>query len=118
MSGTLEEDITLYYSFQYTINREDAQYGSTKGSILPVRLNNETQADIEIASSLSKQISCTETDVETIFPANVTITVKTNQEQTTTDILTGNPAFTTNYALKYSCDPAAQDSNTSYWNMR
>lgn len=44
--------------------------------------------------------------------------MKTNQEQSTADILTGNPAFTTNYALKYSCDPIAKSLTTSYWDMR
>lgn len=36
VNGTLDEDISLYYQFQYTFDRQDAQYGSTSGTIKPI----------------------------------------------------------------------------------
>jgi len=49
VDGTLPEEISLYYSFDYTIDRQDSQYGSAKGSIKPMLITNATKDDTAFA---------------------------------------------------------------------
>ena len=72
-AGTLNEDIQLFYNFDYNFDRVNSTYGSTSGS-LEVRMLNDTQAQKDLATTLSNQISCTESGLKSTFPANVNIT--------------------------------------------
>lgn len=74
VTDTLDEDIELYYTFDWAFDRQDSEYGSAKGLTKNLLSSNDT----ELVDSLIAQINCTESKIRSHFPADITITKKTN----------------------------------------
>ena len=89
VTGTLPKEIELLYTFNYVFDRESSQYGTASGRVQN-KLNNETSYDVELATNLYNQILCIESNINATFPANITMTQKTNQDTATTNIPTGD----------------------------
>ena len=77
VNHTLPENIELVYTIEYTFDRENNQYGQSSNSVVK-SFNKTSDVDINLASTLAKQISCTETNLNATFPAGIIITQKTN----------------------------------------
>ena len=114
---TIADNINIYYTFDWSFDRGLSKYGTSSGQSNYEFVKNDTYYK-ELAGNLTNQISCTKSgDYNSTFPANITITQKTNQQTSTLWIPTGDSAMNTNFTLSYFCDETGGDMTENYWEL-